>query len=149
MANEKTLILFKPDAVHRGLVGRILTRIEEKGFRIGGLKLMHLSKAQAEEHYSPHRGKGFFDPTVKYMTSGPIVALVVEGNNAIAGMRTLIGATDPGKADPGSIRGSWGQTIDKNLIHGSDSEESAAREIPIFFSKDEIVSHEPAYTAWV
>ena len=146
---EKTLILFKPDAVHRGLVGKIVSRIEEKGFRIAALKLMHLKKEQAEEHYSPHRGKGFFDPTVKYMTSGPIVALVVEGNEAIKGMRTLIGATNPAAADPGSIRGQWGQTIDKNLIHGSDSDESAKREIPIFFSDSEIVSHEPAYTAWV
>ena len=110
---------------------------------------MHLKKEQAEEHYSPHRGKGFFDPTVKCMTSGPIVALVVEGNDAIKGMRTLIGATNPATGRPGSIRGTWGQTIDKNLIHGSDSDKSAKREIPIFFSDGEIVWHKPAYTAWV
>ncbi|HEY4000342.1 MAG TPA: nucleoside-diphosphate kinase, partial [Candidatus Xenobia bacterium] len=136
---EKTLILFKPDAVQRGLIGQILSAIEAKGFRILGLKLVQLTRDKAEEHYAPHKGKGFFNDVCTYMTSGPVVALIVGGHNAIKGMRQLVGATDPGQADPGSIRGRWAQTIDKNLIHGSDSQESSDREIPIFFSKAEIL----------
>ncbi len=146
---EKTLILLKPDAIQRGLVGQILACIENKGFRILALKLMQMDRAKAEEHYAPHKGKGFFNAVCDYMVSGPIVALVVGGQGAIKGMRTLMGATNPLDADPGSIRGRWGQTIDKNLIHGSDSQESSEREIPIFFTAKEVADYQPAYTQWV
>ncbi|MCL4438862.1 MAG: nucleoside-diphosphate kinase [Candidatus Thermoplasmatota archaeon] len=135
---EKTLILLKPDAVKRRLSGEIFSRFEKKGLKIVGLKLMRLSKAQAERHYSVHKGKPFFNGLVEYITSGPIVAAVLEGENSISITRTLSGATDGSKAAPGTIRGDYSMGIEKNIIHASDSSESFEHEFPIFFSKEEV-----------
>lgn len=146
---EKTLLLIKPDAVQRGLVGNIITRIEQKGFTIAALKLLWMKRDQAETLYMPHRGKDFYEPTVEYMTSSPIMALVVKGIKVIEGIRKLMGATNPQDAAPGTIRGDFGQRIDNNCVHGSDSPESAEREIPIFFSSEEIIDYELSTSRWI
>jgi nucleoside-diphosphate kinase len=138
MAIERTLILAKSDAVVRGLVGEILARFERRGYTIVGMKLMLVERARAEEHYAEHAGKPFFAGLVDYITGSPLVALVVEGSDAIEGCRATIGATNPIKAGPGTIRGDFAQTIGRNLVHGSDSPESAAREIAIWFSDKEL-----------
>ena len=144
MANERTLILAKPDAVVRGLVGDILSRFERRGFTIVGLKLLKVEPERAKRHYAEHEGKPFFNGLVEYITGSPIVALVIEGNDAIEGCRSTIGATNPIKATPGTIRGDYAQTIGRNLVHGSDSPESAAREIAIWFSDAELFAREHA-----
>ncbi|MBM3460658.1 MAG: nucleoside-diphosphate kinase [Armatimonadetes bacterium] len=149
MATEKTLVLIKPDSVQRGLAGRIISRFEEKGFQLCGVKLIHMDSSRAARLYEPHLGKPFYDPLVKYMTSGPIVALCLSGHNAIEQVRTLMGATNPSQAAPGSIRGDFAQRVDYNCVHGSDSAESAQRELPIFFEPGEIVDYEANYTKWV
>ena len=146
---EKTLVLIKPDAVKRGLIGTIIARIENKGFVIAAVKLLLMKKEQAENLYSPHQGKGFYEPTVKYMTSGPIVAMVIKGTRVIEQMRKIMGATNPQEAAPGSIRGDFGQKIDFNCVHGSDSVESAEREIPIFFAENESVDYKLAIHEWI
>jgi len=143
---QQTLVLVKPDAVNRGLVGNIVSRFEARGLAILGLKLLHMDEARAGKLYEPHKGKGFYDPLVKYMTSGPIVALCLEGVNAIPVVRKMMGATNPSEAEPGTIRGDFAQRVDFNCVHGSDSPESAARELPIFFEKSEMVSHDPCFT---
>ena len=130
---DRTLILVKPDAYGRGLTGEIIDRFERKGLKICALKRMELVRETAEEHYAEHEGKPFFDPLVEFITSGPLVALVLEGRDAVTTARRLIGATDPAEADPGTIRGDYGLEVQKNLVHGSDSAESAAREARIFF----------------
>ena len=138
---EKTLVLLKPDAVKRRLSGEIFSRFEKKGLKIVGLKLMRMTKSQAEKHYSVHKGKPFFNGLVEYITSGPIVAAVLEGENSISITRTLSGATDGSKAAPGTIRGDYSMGIEKNIIHASDSKESFEHEFPIFFSNDEIMEY--------
>jgi nucleoside-diphosphate kinase len=134
---ERTLILVKPDGVRRGLVGEVISRIESKGYQITDLKLMNPSRALLEEHYAEHKGKPFFEPLVEFMLSGPIVAMVAEGQRVIEGFRSLAGVTDPTVAAPGTIRGDLardqGTKVVQNLVHGSDSPESANREISIFF----------------
>jgi len=134
---ERTLILVKPDGVHRGLVGEVISRIESKGYQITDLKLMNPTRALLEEHYAEHKGKPFFDPLVEFMLSGPIVAMIAEGQRVIEGFRSLAGVTDPTVAAPGTIRGDLardqGTKVVQNLVHGSDSPESANREIAIFF----------------
>ena len=134
---ERTLILVKPDGVRRGLVGEVISRIESKGYQITNLKLMNPTRALLEEHYAEHKGKPFFDPLVEFMLSGPIVAMVAEGQRVIEGFRSLAGVTDPTVAAPGTIRGDLardqGTKVVQNLVHGSDSPESADREIAIFF----------------
>ena len=134
---ERTLILVKPDGVSRGLVGEVISRIESKGYQITDLKLMNPTRALLEEHYAEHKGKPFFDPLVEFMLSGPIVAMVAEGERVIEGFRSLAGVTDPTVAAPGTIRGDLardqGTKVVQNLVHGSDSPESANREIAIFF----------------
>ena len=134
---ERTLILVKPDGVRRGLVGEVISRIESKGYQITDLKLMNPTRALLEEHYAEHKGKSFFDPLVEFMLSGPIVAMVAEGQRVIEGFRSLAGVTDPTVAAPGTIRGDLardqGTKVVQNLVHGSDSPESANREIAIFF----------------
>ena len=130
---DRTLILVKPDAYGRALTGEIIARFERKGLRICALKRMQLGREIAEQHYAEHQGKPFFEPLVEFITSGPLVALVLEGREAVSTARRVIGATDPVEADPGSIRGDLGLEIQKNLVHGSDSPESAARETRIFF----------------
>jgi len=134
---EQTLILVKPDGVSRGLVGEIIVRIESKGYVIADLKMMQADRALLERHYAEHQGKPFFEPLVEFMLSGPIVAIIAEGQRVIEGFRSLAGATDPTVAAPGTIRGDLardqGTKVQQNLVHGSDSTESALREIAIFF----------------
>ncbi|MGW7430285.1 nucleoside-diphosphate kinase [Streptomyces sp. NPDC054861] len=132
--SQRTLVLLKPDAVRRGLVGEIIGRIERKaGWAISALELRHLDQDTLELHYGEHKGKPFYEPLMGFMQSGPVVALVVDGERVIEGVRTLAGPTDPIAAAPGSIRGDFGTIVRENLIHASDSEESAIRELKIFF----------------
>jgi nucleoside-diphosphate kinase len=132
--SQRTLVLFKPDAVRRGLIGELLGRIEKKAdWTIKALELRTLDRASLEQHYAEHEGKPFYEPLVEFMESGPSVALVVEGERVIEGLRALAGPTDPIAAPPGSIRGDFGTIVRENLIHASDSEESAERELKIFF----------------
>ena len=130
---ERTLVLVKPDAYSRKLTGEIITRFERKGLRICALRRMQLSRELAERHYAEHEGKPFFEPLVDFITGGPIVALVLEGREAVEVARRLIGPTDPAEAAPGSIRGDFGLEVRENLVHGSDSPESAEREVRTFF----------------
>lgn len=132
--SQRTLVLLKPDAVRRGLIGEIVGRIERKaGWRITALEMRHLDRAVLEQHYAEHVGKVFYEPLVEFMSAGPIVAMVVEGERIVEGLRTLAGPTDPIAAAPGSIRGDFGTIVRENLIHASDSEESAERELKLFF----------------
>ncbi len=133
MAVEQTLILVKPDGVSRGLVGEVIARIERKGFTLKALELRTLERATAEEHYAEHTERPFFGELVDFITSAPLVAMCVEGENAIAGMRQIMGATNPIESAPGSIRGDFATAIGENIVHGSDSPESATRELGIFF----------------
>ena len=137
MSTEKTLILVKPDGVRRGLVGEIISRIETKGYAIDAVRMLQADAVLLEKHYAEHVGKPFYEPLVEFMMSGPIVAIVASGNRVIEGFRSLAGATDPTVAAPGTIRGDLardqGTKVMQNLVHGSDSPESAAREIQIFF----------------
>ncbi len=149
MAVERTLILAKADAVVRGLVGDILARFERRGYTILGLKLMHVTREQAQRHYAEHDGKPFFAGLVDYITASPVVAMVIEGEDAIEGCRTTIGATNPIKAAPGTIRGDYGQTIGRNLVHGSDSAASAEREVAIFFRADELFARGHELAGWL
>ncbi|MEU6573974.1 nucleoside-diphosphate kinase [Streptomyces sp. NPDC046805] len=131
---QRTLVLLKPDAVRRGLVGEIISRIERKAdWRITALDMRTLEQETLEQHYGEHKGKPFYEPLVEFMASGPVVAMIVEGERVIEGLRTLAGPTDPIAAAPGSIRGDYGTIVRENLIHASDSEESAEREVKIFF----------------
>ena len=137
MSSEKTLILVKPDGVARGLVGEVISRIEAKGYAIDSLRMLQADRALLEKHYAEHIGKPFYEPLVEFMMSGPIVAIVASGNRVIEGFRSLAGVTDPTVAAPGTIRGDLardqGTKVVQNIVHGSDSSESAAREIEIFF----------------
>jgi nucleoside-diphosphate kinase len=133
MMSERTLVLVKPDGVARGLVGEVLSRIERKGFTIVALELRVLDRALAEEHYGEHAGKPFFNDLVDFITGGPLVAAVVEGTEVIASWRSMMGATNPANAAPGTIRGDLASEMQNNVTHGSDSPESAAREIALFF----------------
>ena len=146
---ERTLILAKPDAVQRGLIGEIVTRFERRGLQIVGMKLMHVGTALAREHYKEHVGKPFFKGLVDYITSSPVVAMVVEGPNAIEVCRTAIGATNPVAATPGSIRGDLGIEVGRNLVHGSDSAKSAKREIKLFFKASELVKYKRTVQRWI
>ena len=130
---QRTLVLVKPDGVRRGLAGEVISRLERKGLTLVAMELRTLDRATAEEHYGEHRERPFFGELVEFITGGPLVALVVEGPNAVAGTRRLMGVTNPVESTPGSIRGDYALEIGQNLVHGSDSEESAAREIGIFF----------------
>ncbi|MEM1927718.1 MAG: nucleoside-diphosphate kinase [Acidilobaceae archaeon] len=138
MGVERTLILIKPDAVRRGLIGEILARFEKKGFRIVALKMLRMTREQAEEFYKVHRYKPFFEELVNFITSGPVVAAVLEGESAISVVRLMIGSTDARKAEPGTIRGDYGLSILENLIHASDSPEMFAHESSIVFSDEEL-----------
>ena len=137
MSTERTLVLVKPDGVKRGLVGEVISRIETKGYSIVALKMLQAERSILERHYAEHAGKPFYEPLVEFMLSGPIVALIVEGNRVIEGFRSLAGATDPTVAAPGTIRGDLardqGTKVVQNIVHGSDSVESANREVEIFF----------------
>jgi len=146
---ERTLVLLKPDAVQRRLVGRILSRFEERGLRIVALKLMTVSREMAERHYAEHRAKPFFAELVSFITAGPIVALAIEGPSAVTTVRSMMGKTHPLESPPGTIRGDFGLAVTMNLVHGSDSLESAARELALFFSPEEVLNYEMADAAWL
>ena len=146
---ERSFIAVKPDGVQRGLVGAIIQRFEQKGFKLVGLKLLHPTTAQAEGHYEEHRGKGFFPPLVSFFASGPIVAMVWEGEDVIASGRTLMGKTKPKDSAPGTIRGDFGVNMGRNIIHGSDGPDSAKREISYWFKEGELVSWTPAVASWL
>ena len=139
MAVERTLILAKPDAVERNLAGEILARFERRGLKLRAARFVRASREVGETHYAEHREKPFFGELVDFITSGPTLALVVEGDGAIATMRMTIGATNPADAEPGSIRGDLASSMPDNLVHGSDSQESAGREVALWFSDDELV----------
>ncbi|MCY7797688.1 nucleoside-diphosphate kinase, partial [Bacillus spizizenii] len=139
---EKTFIMVKPDGVQRQLIGDILSRFERKGLQLAGAKLMRVTEQMAEKHYAEHQGKPFFGELVEFITSGPVFAMVWEGENVIEVTRQLIGKTNPKEALPGTIRGDYGMFVGKNIIHGSDSLESAEREINIFFKNEELVPYQ-------
>lgn len=146
---ERTYIMIKPDGVQRNLVGEIISRIEAKGYKIVAMKLLRLTKEMAEDHYREHVGKPFYEGLIEYITSGPVVAMVLEGKNVVKGMRTLMGATNPLEAAPGTIRGDFGLDVGRNVIHGADSVESATREIAIYFKPEELVEYNKIDEAWL
>jgi nucleoside-diphosphate kinase len=150
MSLERTFIAIKPDAVQRGLIGEIITRFERKGLKLVALKLLRVTPELAEQHYGEHKGKPFYEPLVAFITASPIVAMVWEGRDAVKVGRQLNGATDPENAVPGTIRFDFGQMAQRNIVHGSDSVESAEREIHIFFDDDEILDHwERSVDPWI
>jgi len=146
---ERTLILVKPDGVQRSLIGEIITRFERRGLRLVAMKLMQMSEALAARHYAEHEGKGFYPSLIEYITSGPVVAMVWEGPSVIAVARTMMGATRPNEAAPGTIRGDYAQETGRNIVHGSDGEESAAREIGLFFSAEELLDWPRSVDPWI
>ena len=146
---ERTLVIIKPDAVQRQLAGRIISRFEEKGLQIVAVKFMRLSQELAREHYAVHKGKDFFEPLIKYIISGPVLIMVLEADGVIAMARKLMGATFGSQAEPGTIRGDFGGSQGFNLIHGSDSTESAETEIKHFFNNDELVDYELTNKHWL
>ncbi|MFZ5945252.1 MAG: nucleoside-diphosphate kinase [Bacillota bacterium] len=146
---ERTFVMIKPDGVQRGLIGEITARFEKKGFKIVGMKLLKVSEELAAKHYAEHQGKGFYPGLVKFITSGPVIAIVVEGKNAVAEVRKLNGVTNPADAQSGTIRGDFAQEIGRNVIHGSDSLENAQREIAIYFNSDELVEYEYLPEKWL
>lgn len=146
---ERTFIAIKPDGVQRSLIGEIIGRFEAKGFTLVGMKLMKASRDLAEQHYGEHKGKPFFDGLVDFITSGPLVAMVWEGEGVVASSRKLIGATNPLTSEPGTIRGDFGISIGRNIIHGSDAVETANREIALWFSESELTSWDSSMTSWI
>ena len=146
---ERTLVLIKPDAMQRGLASEILGRLERRGLRIVGLKLMQVDRALAERHYGEHVGKPFFEGLVSYITACPIIAGVFEGTNAVESVRNTLGKTNPKDAAPGTIRGDYGLEIGRNLVHGSDSVESAEREVDLFFTATEVLDVKRDVDPWV
>jgi nucleoside-diphosphate kinase len=146
---ERSLIILKPDAVQRGLVGEIITRFEKKGFQIAGLKFIKIPTQLAQTHYEPHKGKPFYEGLVKFMTSSPVVVIALQGKDVINISRKMMGATFGSKAEPGTIRGDFGVSNSFNLIHGSDSPESAQRELKLFFKPEELLDWTPASQGWV
>jgi nucleoside-diphosphate kinase len=146
---ERTLIILKPDAVQRGLVGEIITRFEKKGIQVVGAKFTRIAPATAETHYAPHKGKPFYEGLVKFMTSAPVLVLALAGKDVITISRKMMGATFGSKAEPGTIRGDYGVSNSFNLIHGSDSPEAADKELKLFFKADELIDWTPAIQTWV
>ena len=146
---ERTFLAIKPDGVQRGLAGEIIRRYETKGFTLVGLKFMKVSRELAESHYDVHKERPFFAGLVEFITSGPVVAMVWEGEGVVAAARKMIGATNPLTAEPGTIRGDFGVDIGRNIIHGSDAIETAQREISLWFSNDELVSWQPQIMPWL
>jgi nucleoside-diphosphate kinase len=146
---ERTLIILKPDAVQRGLVGEIITRFEKKGIQVAGAKFTRIAAHTAETHYAPHKGKPFYEGLVKFMTSSPVLVLALQGKDVITIARKMMGATFGSKAEPGTIRGDFGVSNSFNLIHGSDSPEAADKELKLFFKPDELIDWTPAIQTWV
>jgi nucleoside-diphosphate kinase len=149
VARERAFALLKPDAVQRGLVGEVLRRFERRGLKLVGLKLTRVSKDLAESYYAEHKGKPFFEPLVRYVTSSPVVAMVLEGEGAVAAVRRMMGKTNSAEAEPGTIRGDFALTIGRNVIHGSDSLASAKREIELFFTPAELHEYARIDEAWL
>lgn len=146
---ERSLVLIKPDAVQRALAGQIISRLERKGLKIIAMKMLHMGRDLAERHYAIHRGKPFFNDLVGFITSGPLIAIVFQGENAVQIIRQMMGETDPVKAAAGTIRGDFGIDIEHNLVHGSDSPENASKEIRLFFSAKEILEYRRDLDAWI
>lgn len=146
---ERTFLMVKPDGVQRNLIGEIVGRFENKGFQLVGAKLMQITPELAGEHYGEHKERPFFGELVDFITSGPVFAMVWEGENVIATSRLLVGATNPKESAPGTIRGDFAVTVGKNIIHGSDSADSAVREIGLFFKEEELVSYAKDANNWV
>lgn len=149
MSKEQTFVMIKPDAVQRGLIGNIISRFEKKGIKLVAMKLVSVNKELAEKHYGVHKGKPFFEPTVKYITSSPVVALVLEGENVIEIVRLMMGKTNPVEAAPGTIRGDYGQFIGRNIVHGSDGPDTAEFEINLWFSEQELARYERIDEPWL
>jgi nucleoside-diphosphate kinase len=146
---ERTLIIIKPDGVERGLIGPIVTRFEQRGLKIVGLKIVHVSNDLARRHYAVHEGKSFFEPLIQYITSAPVVVMALEGPDAVQAARNTIGATKPVEATAGSIRGDFGMMVGRNLVHGSDSPENGADEISLWFDETELISYERVLDRWI
>lgn len=146
---EQSYVMVKPDGVQRGVIGEIISRFEQKGFKLVGLKMLQLSTELAAKHYAEHEGKPFFSDLQFFITSGPVVAMVWEGLNAVSVIRTMMGKTNPADAQPGTIRGDLALFMGNNIIHGSDSTESAQREISLFFKEEELVSYSRASDFWI
>ena len=149
MAMERTYLMIKPDGVQRNLACEIISRFEKRGYRIVGLKMFTMPRELAEKHYGEHVGKPFFTSLVDYITSGPVVAFVIEGKNAVSASRDMMGATDPLNAAPGTIRNTYGIDLGRNVIHGSDSPASAAREIGLFFKEEELIQYDRFVDKWI
>lgn len=146
---EKTFLMVKPDGVQRNLIGEIVSRFEKKGFKLAGAKLMTISRDLAENHYGEHKERPFFGELVNFITSGPVFAMVWEGDNVIATARNMMGKTNPAEAASGTVRGDFAVNVSNNIIHGSDSPESAVREIGLFFNEEELVNYEKAVSSWI
>jgi nucleoside-diphosphate kinase len=141
--------MLKPGSIQRGLIGKIISRFEDRGLKITAMKMLQITEELAGRHYGEHKGKPFYNELVSYITSGPVVAMVLEGPSAISVVRKMMGETDPQKSNPGTVRGDFGLFMGKNIVHGSDSEPSAKREIPNFFSEDEILTWKKCDEEWV
>lgn len=146
---NRSLVLLKPDAIQRGLAGEIISRLERKGLKIVALKMLRMDQTLARRHYAVHEGKPFFDDLVQFITSSPVIAIIFQGRNAVQVIRQMMGETDPAKATTGTIRGDFGVDIGHNLVHGSDSPESASKEIDLFFSAEEIFDYRRELDAWI
>ena len=146
---EKTFVMLKPDAIQRSLAGEIISRLEKRGLKLVALKMLLIDRGLAEQHYGEHKGKPFFDDLVYFITSGPVIAMIWEGKQAVQVVRKMMGSTDPQEAMPGTIRGDYGLFTGNNIIHGSDSPESARREISLFFSEDEIIVYHKESDKWL
>lgn len=146
---QRTLVLLKPDALNRRLAGEIVGRFEKKGLKIVAMKMLWMSREMAERHYAMHKGKSFYESLLDYITSGPIIAMVLEGEQAIEVVRKMMGKTNGAEAEPGTIRGDYSLSVQNNLVHGSDSPESAEREIKLFFTSDEIMEYRLVDEIWI
>ena len=149
MSNESTLVLIKPDGVNRALIGKVIEKLESTGLKITGMKLVLIDKDLASKHYEEHKDKPFFSSLVNFITSSPVVALALNGENAIQKTRTMMGSTNPLESSPGTIRGDFGISLEKNVIHGSANENDALREIKLYFSEDEIINYDGSVDNWV
>lgn len=146
---ERTFVMVKPDGVQRRLIGKVIQRFEESGLKIVAMKFLSVSNKLAEKHYEVHKGKNFYDGLIKYITSGPVLAMVLEGENAIEKVRKMVGATDPQKSMAGTIRGDFAQNIGRNIIHASDGKETAKKEISLWFKDDELITYEMDDEKWI
>ena len=149
MPAERTFVLLKPDSIQRALIGEVVGRFERRGLKVVAMKMVRVSRSLGETYYAEHKGKSFFEPLMSYITAGPVVAMVLEGDGAVASVRRMMGKTNSAEAEPGTIRGDLALTIGRNVIHGSDSPESAKREIPLFFKPDELHTYSRIDDTWL